>query len=618
MKVLLATPPHVDTFGYSMPPPGLLRLGGALEAAGHETVLEDLPYRLATGTLGTNARLHTEAAALLLGHGADVVGLSTMGATLPAALLIAETIRARSPRTRLLLGGPGTTGIDVALLERFPFLDAVVRGEGELTLAELLARWSAAKELDGVAGVTWRSETGALRREGERAPIADLAALPDYAWHLLASVRDYREVPGITEGLVALDSGRGCVFDCSFCTIGRFWSRRSRVLPVERLVAEIEAVGSMPGADAAYLCHDIFGARREHALALCRTLVEREVRVPWECRARADHLDEELVEWMGRAGCYRVLLGIESADPDVRNGNAKAIAPDLDALAVVERCARAGITPILSFILGLPGEGERELAATLELALEAAVRAGVNLSFHLVNPQPGCSLGEEHGPSSRPVEGIPPDMAFGTGETPVERALIAAHPDLFSTFALLTGLPGGEAKLRDLHTLATDLPPVLMGHPRTTRHLTRTEGCDVLGLFRRWQEHGQSFATFVAERGDAVAQDLFTWETALVEAPADGSLLVTLAHDPGANAARASAASRPASPVRFAIVRRGRAVRTLRPSAALAALLAEHVGVAPDANDELFAPLRTEGLLPVHEHRVSPACTPSPAALTER
>src|SRR5690606_10965086 len=134
--------PHRDTFGYSMPPPGLLRLGGELRRRGVDVGLEDLAYRLAAGELPEGDGLVEASAELLLRRAPDVLGLSTMGATVPAALAIAAEVRRRAPAVRLLLGGPGTTGVDRALVERFAAIDAVVRGEGEATLPELLGRLS--------------------------------------------------------------------------------------------------------------------------------------------------------------------------------------------------------------------------------------------------------------------------------------------------------------------------------------------------------------------------------------------------------------------------------------------------------------------------------------------
>ncbi|MEM1451644.1 MAG: radical SAM protein [Planctomycetota bacterium] len=544
MKVLLASAPHADTFGYSMPPPGLLRLGGALRRAGHDVALEDLAHRLASGAIEGGDALAESAAELLYARGRpDLLGLSVMGATLPVALLIAREVRGRWPGVPILLGGPGMNGTDVQVLERFDEVDAVVRGEAEVTLPELCAELERASGVlqDAVArvdGVTFRGAHG-VERTQDRGPIRDLDTLPDYAWDLLPTIRSYKEVTGEEDGLVPVDSGRGCVYDCSFCSIGRTWGRRSRPLPAGRLADEVAALRGIPGARRAYLCHDLFGAHRTHAIEFCDALGVRGIDVPWEVRARADHLDAELLHRMGAAGCDRVLLGIESGSARVRRRNQKGMRDDFDALQAVDDCAAAGITPILSLILGLPGEEEEDLDLTLEFCARAALRAGVQLSLHLVNPQPGCALGDELGSTSQPVDGIPPDMALGAGESAGERALIAAHPDLFSTWALL---PMEPARLDELVWLSNELPETMMRFPRTFAALLALDraagrACErdddrpgtALAQARALRADGRSFETFAAERAAThgrvarvLVDDLLTWETALVRVGARG------------------------------------------------------------------------------------------------
>lgn len=653
MRVLIASAPHRDTFGYSMPPPGLLRLGGALREAGIDVELEDLAFRLAGGDLPEGEAQFEAAADQLLARGApDLLGLSVMGATLPAALSIAELIAQRHPTLPIILGGPGTTGIDRELVERFAFIFAVARGEAEITLPELVQRLAQCKQqkhpqpgneaplerdeaLAGLAGITWR-RAGAAVREPDRAPLKDLGQLPENAWDLLPPLLEYKRITGESEGLTPIDSGRGCIFDCSFCTIGRFWGRRSRTLPSARLVREVLAIRDMPGARNAYLCHDIFGAERDRALEFCEAMGALEQPLPWECRARVDHLDPELIAAMGRAGCYRVLLGIESADARVREHCNKQLSTNIDILGRLRALLAAGITPIVSLILGLPGEDRAALAATCEFAMHAALLGGVQLSFHLPNPQPGCKLGEEEGARSRAIPGIEPDMAFGTGDTPSEAKWIAAHPDLFSSFALLTGQAGGEQQVRNLHAIASLLPEILMRYPRSFALWARNSGMNALESFERLRATGRSFEAALRSEQDAQLDAVLAWEQAILRCAARAGESVDAATEqiPAAKVSRVSAellcvpidlrqvgatllAAGPAPEQQthhFAVAGGPRGVRTLKIKAELFALLQElkaqgDLGPWLRENPEALtslAQLASEGLLTLAQSEADP------------
>ena len=583
MTLLIASSPHEDTFGYSMPPPGLLRLGGYLEARGHAVALDDLAFALARGEIAGDDRLAETAAVRLLEREPTRLGLSVMGATLPIAIAIAAEVRARASGLPIWIGGPGTTGVDEALLERFPWIDVVVRGEGELTVDALLT----ADGPQGIEGLTWRAADGSVRREVDRAPMS-MADVSPYAWHLLPEIAHYKALTGEAEGLVPLDSGRGCVYDCSFCTIGRYWSRRSRTLPVDRLVDEIRSLKSIEGARNAYLCHDLFGADRRYSMQLCEALAAEDSDIPWEVRARLDHLDDELIGAMADAGCYRVLVGVESADGAVRNANSKRMDTELDVVDRLGRLGDAGIVPILSLILGLPGESDAELASTLDLCVEAALRTGVQLSLHLVNPQPGCGLGESHGATSRPVDGIDPDMALGTGKTAPERLLIGEHPDLFSTYALLTGLPGGEERLRFLSRVSQVFAPLVMRYPASFALLARRREADALATFRALDADGRSFEALCALERCELLDEVLAWEQAKAHAattpepeaasvPRPAGRLLRFRHDIGAALAALegnSALPNPVDdPIPFLVTANPDGVRTSRISRDVAEIL---------------------------------------------
>jgi radical SAM superfamily enzyme YgiQ (UPF0313 family) len=633
---VLASAPHADTFGYSMPPPGLLRLGGAVERAGFSVALEDLAFRLANGDVpGADGLVRACAERLLNARPRLALGLSCMGATLPAALAIARVVREREPDLPILLGGPGTTDVEVRVLERFDCIDAIARGEGEVLVPEVLERLaSGSRDFTGIDGLYWRTTDGSVRVEAPRTPLASLDDLPDVAWHLVPSLDRYKAITGEDDGLVPIDSGRGCVYDCSFCSIGRTWNRRSRTVPVARLVREIDAAMALPSAKQAYLCHDIFGVDRRYALELCAELERRGAVVPFEIRARLDHLGDELIDALGRAGCYRVLLGIETGDAALRNVHGKRMDESLDVLDRIERLDRAGISSILSLVLALPGEGDEELRATLDLCLDAALRAPVHLSLHLPNPQPGCELGARDGGASRPVEGVVPDMAWGAGTTAPERELIDAHPDLFGTFALMTTAAGGLERLLRLRSLADALPSVLMRYPRTFALAARQRGLDVLDTWNLFAADGRAFQSWALATGDDWVVAALDWERAIVRSAARGdapprhglrcAAIVRASFDPRTDPLAWRATERTLDePRALAVVRApSGAVRTVSIGLDLAQVLESIDGLATDELDprlvQLLPTLVERGLVAEptsasNEHDRTPTSSTAPA-----
>ena len=87
----------------------------------------------------------------------DIVGLSTIGGSLSIVLRIAAAVKARSPSTLVVTGGPQTSFLAAETLRDFPYIDAVVVGEGELTFADMLRSWTGLSDAwSGIPGVRTR------------------------------------------------------------------------------------------------------------------------------------------------------------------------------------------------------------------------------------------------------------------------------------------------------------------------------------------------------------------------------------------------------------------------------------------------------------------------------
>ena len=497
-RVLLVQPPHRDTFGYSMPPLGPLHLGAAARQAGHDVQFLDLALAVRRGDLAAGAELLDRCADELLAREPDVLGLTSMLSSLPAALLLARNVKTRRPDLPVLLGGQGPETVEEEVIERYPSVDVVAVGEADRTLTELLEVWDAPEAWSGVPGVVVRAgprhgggldahglPTGPALRSPPRALLADLDEVCTPAWDLAEPPRAYAEAAGEEAALFPIDLGRGCSHACSFCTTPVFWGRRARHLSPARAVDELDRLAALGDIDCVYVTHDLFTFDRQRVLEICAEKQRRGNQLAWECRTRLDLVDEELLATMAEAGCRRILYGVESIVPRqlaAMDKGGRQQGMDAEAvLSVLEVAQRAGVASIVGTMTGLPGETRAELESNLAFMARAAQIDGVSLSMHWWNVTPGNGRAAEVPGDVRLVPGVSADLVRGydipAGETdPETAALIAEDETVFGAFRV--HLPpdehGGEANPSALYRRSRNAHLLIEVFPRTFERVGRT------------------------------------------------------------------------------------------------------------------------------------------------
>ncbi len=367
MRVMLVFPGLDFEVAY---PLGLAAIGGALRAAGHTVVGLDVALDGREGL-----------ARALAQHRPEVVGIAVWTPNLPQARACARIVRAHAAETgaplRLLLGGPHASLQPAATLAELD-ADAVVVGEGEATVVEVVAAWAAGGAPAGVRGCVWRGPDGAAVHEPPR-PLLDLDQLPPtdrtvfdprrypHAW----AARAPHAAPVVTS--------RGCPLACAHCPSPALHHRRWRGRAPEAVVAELRALPDYVGHVLIEDEHPT--VHRGRWLALCRALAAARLGLSWSCPngLRAETLDDEVVAAMAAAGCVRVALGIETTDPAQarRLGRAPLDAVERAAAA----CRRHGIEVTAYFMLGLPGAARREPLRQLRAAVRMGC-SGAHFSLH--------------------------------------------------------------------------------------------------------------------------------------------------------------------------------------------------------------------------------------------
>ena len=373
MQVLLVNPP----FGgrTDLPPLGLLSLAGALLQDGVPVEVLDLDVGDAAGP---PARLDEALARLR----PAVVGVTAMSDSFREALAVCGRVKARDPSALTVLGGIHATILHDRILRDHADVDVVVRGEGEITLCEIL-RGHAARRFDGIAGISFR-QGGKVVCNGPR----EAGNLDDFP------APAHRLVDGSRYGARGIASSRGCPRRCSFCSIRSLYGGTVRFRRTEGVIEEIRDLGSA-GARRVFFSDDNFTADPRRVSALCRRIVEEGFhrRIRFFAEGRVDDICDNpmLPGILADAGFGALYFGAESGSQEILDDYRKGITP-----AAVERCValcvEQNLAPVVSFIL----YGPRDTAATMRETLALARRIfenGAEIAYtEMLIPYPGTPI----------------------------------------------------------------------------------------------------------------------------------------------------------------------------------------------------------------------------------
>lgn len=288
--------------------------------------------------------------------------------------------------------GPHVTTMPEETLRQFPTVDYTIQGEVEETIVELLEALEAGRVPSEVNGIAFRNH-GDVMVTGPRPLLEDLGRLPRPRQDLLPL--DHYRMPMIDGPFTMVTASRGCPFPCIYCRKMALWGNRVRLRPVDDIMDELIWLHEL-GVDNVVFLADLFTVSRRQVIELCRRIVDSGLPVKWQCNSRVDHIDEEILAWMKRAGCWQIAFGLESGSQEILDRAKKGITVEQieRAIAMVDRF---GIKAWGYFIIGLPGETRETIRETIDLAK----RLPLNLAlFHVAVPYPGTEfhdLAVEHG-----------------------------------------------------------------------------------------------------------------------------------------------------------------------------------------------------------------------------
>src|SRR5215467_3949062 len=318
-------------------PLGILAVSTPLLRAGYEVCLID-----STITPNFKKRVLEECRdALCLG-----ISLVT-GPMIRETVEIARTLKAWNPDFPVILGGWHPSLLPKQTLEA-PFIDYVVRGQGEETLLELVQHIESGSAPDFVAGIGFK-RGGKLIFTPER-PLKPLVQMPPKAYHL-ADFDAYERLCGRRWAMYI--SSLACPFNCAYCTNAGVYGRKWNALPAGQFVEETVDLTRRYNLEMLWVVDDNFLVDLDRARAIGEGLVRAGANFKWSIQATTNltaRLDPEDLKLLRRSGLHQVCQGVDSGSPKILKLMNKTF-QDFDSIfESAARCLHAGMRPSFNII----------------------------------------------------------------------------------------------------------------------------------------------------------------------------------------------------------------------------------------------------------------------------
>jgi anaerobic magnesium-protoporphyrin IX monomethyl ester cyclase len=329
------------------------------------------------------------------------VGISVMTAQAESGVMLSKRIKDHYPNLPIVWGGYHPSLFPLQTLED-PLVDFIIQGEGDWSFLDLLKAFETNGPYDKIDGLGFKKDGVAVFNP--QAKFFDFNELPAWDWSL------YDVTPFLVGGTwsdptpvrqLPVQNSRGCPYQCTFCIntiLGCY--RKWRPKSVKKVVDEVEGLVKNYNIEWISFRDEIFFLTKERIVSFCDELINRNIKIKWSAQARANFftakiIDDEVLRKLKLAGCVNLGFGAESGSPRILRFLKKAVTPE-EIVFSAKKCEEYGLKPYYSFIVGLPGETEKDLMMTYDVMKKIleACPCSVLIGPHLYRPYPGCELYE--------------------------------------------------------------------------------------------------------------------------------------------------------------------------------------------------------------------------------
>ncbi len=295
----------------------------------------------------------------------DVVGITAMTFTLIDVIKTAKIIKKINNNIKIILGGPHVNIYPEETLNNSE-IDFLVLGEGEQPFVDLLKNINNLENLKNIKGLVFRDENNGIINTGKRELVQDLDILPMPAREL-TNYKKYFSIIAKNNPTTTMFTSRGCPYKCIFCDrphLGKVFRARS----AENVVKEFEEIEKL-NIKEVFIYDDTFTIDRQRVVDICNLILEKNIKLNWDIRARVNTIDKELLKLMKKAGCTRIHYGVEAGTEKILKVLRKGI--NLQQVKNAFKLTKqAGIETAGYFMIGSPTENLDDIKATINLSKE--------------------------------------------------------------------------------------------------------------------------------------------------------------------------------------------------------------------------------------------------------
>ncbi len=316
----------------------------------------------------------------------SLVALTVMpGPQLVSAVADTRNLKIKYPQIPVVWGGYFPSLYPEPVVHA-PYVDWVVRGQGEETFLDLLKVLRDGKDPKSVRGLAFADNgTASIARERLWKSPNEFPSPP----YDRIEVDQYVHPTALGVRSAVYQTSIGCAYSCNFCGVIAAYGSRQKVEDPARTEKNLRYLVDRHGVDSIHFYDNNFIVKEELTSELCDRLEPLDLK--WWCEARIDamlRMSDRTWESLRRAGLRMVFLGAESGSDAVLKKMSKHLTTD-KTLAVAEKCRFYGIVPEFSFVLGDPDDPEADIANTLDFVRRLkSINPDMELITYFYTPTP--------------------------------------------------------------------------------------------------------------------------------------------------------------------------------------------------------------------------------------